>query len=128
MKQSQKDQALVIGAGVTLHEAIAASVELAKAGINVRILDPFTIKPIDKQAIIRNAKECGGRIVTVEDHYAQGGIGEAVLSAVAEERDIVVKMLAVPKVPRSGPPNALLDYYGLSAKHIVTAVQDVLKL
>lgn len=128
VKQSAKDQVLVIGAGVTLHEAITASGELAKAGINIRVMDPFTIKPIDKESIIANAKQCGGRIITVEDHYPQGGIGEAVLSAVAEERDIVVKVLAVPKVPRSGPPTALLDYYGISAKHIVTAVQAVLKL
>lgn len=119
---------LVIGAGVTVHEAITAANELAKSGIHVRLLDPFTVKPIDKEAIIKNAKETGGRIVTVEDHYAQGGLGEAVLSAVAEERNIIVKVMAVNQVPRSGPPNALLEYYGISAKHIVSAVQDVLKL
>jgi len=128
LKQSANDSALLIGAGVTLHEAMSAANDLANAGVNVRVLDPFTIKPIDREAIITNAKACGGRIVTVEDHYPQGGIGEAVLSAVAEERDIVVKVLAVPRVPRSGPPNALLDYYGISAKHIMSAVQDVMKL
>jgi len=128
IKSSNTDQVLVIGAGVTLHEAITAAGDLAKANINIRVLDPFTIKPIDKDAIIKNAKECQGRIITVEDHYPEGGLGEAVLSAVAEERNICVKVMAVPKVPRSGPPTALLDYYGISAKHIVNAVQEVLKM
>lgn len=91
-------------------------------------MDPFTIKPIDKDAIIRHAKECGGRVITVEDHYPEGGIGEAVMSACAEERDIVVRKLAVPEVPRSGPPNVLLDYYGISAKHIIEHVQNIMKV
>lgn len=119
---------MVIGGGVTLNEALTAAAELAKAGIHIRVLDPFTIKPIDKEAIINNAKEVGGRIITVEDHYVQGGLGEAVLSAVAMERNIIVKLMAVNEVPRSGPPNALLDYYGISAKHIVNAVQEMIKL
>lgn len=119
---------LVIGSGVTLHEALKAHDELAKQKIDIRVLDPFTIKPIDKAAIIENAKACGGRVITVEDHYPEGGIGEAVLSACSEQRDIIVRKLAVPKVPRSGPPTALLDYYGISAKHIVDHVQEVLKL
>lgn len=72
MKKSNRDEVLVIGAGITLHEAITAANELAKASINVRVLDPFTVKPIDSEAIIANAKECGGRILTVEDHYPQG--------------------------------------------------------
>lgn len=128
LKKSNNDQVLVIGAGVTLAEAITAANELGKNGINVRILDLFTIKPIDKEAIIKNAKEAGGRILTVEDHYIEGGIGEAVLSAVALERDIIVKQIAVLKVPRSGTPSSLLDYYGLSAAHIVKAVQDFIKV
>ncbi|KAK2585491.1 hypothetical protein KPH14_010145 [Odynerus spinipes] len=128
LRSTAKDQVLVIGAGITLHEALKAADELAKAGINIRVLDPFTIKPIDAQTIIKNAKETGGRIVTVEDHYVQGGLGEAVASAVSLERDIIVKKLAVPEVPRSGPPNVLVDNYGISARKIVTAVQEILKL
>ncbi|KAG7199966.1 hypothetical protein KM043_014394 [Ampulex compressa] len=127
VKSSPKDQVLLIGAGVTLHEALKAAEELGKASVHVRVIDPFTIKPIDAAAIIQHAKEVGGRIVTVEDHYAEGGIGEAVLSAVAMERDIVVKKLAVSEVPRSGPPTVLLDKYGISARKIVAAVQEVLK-
>lgn len=127
IKSSANDQVLLIGAGVTLHEAIKAADELAKDGINARVIDPFTIKPIDEQAIIKNAKEIGGRIVTVEDHYPQGGLGEAVQSAVALERNIIVKKLAVPNVPRSGPPTVLLENYGISARNIVAAVQEILK-
>ncbi|XP_023290469.1 transketolase isoform X2 [Orussus abietinus] len=128
VRSSPKDQVLVIGACVTLHEAVKAADELAKTGIHVRILDPFTIKPIDSATIIKNAKEAGGKIVTVEDHYPEGGIGEAVASAVSGERDIVVKKLAVKEVPRSGPPATLLDAFGINAKHIVMAVQEILKV
>ncbi|KAG5341174.1 TKTL2 protein, partial [Acromyrmex charruanus] len=127
IKSSAKDQVLVIGAGVTLHEAIKAADELAKAGINIRVIDPFTIKPIDAQTIIKNAKEVGGRIVTVEDHYSEGGLGETVQSAVALERNVIVKKLAVPEVPRSGPPTVLLENYGISARNIVAAVQEIIK-
>lgn len=127
VKSSPKDEVLVIGAGVTLHEAVAAAEELAKSGIHVRVMDPFTIKPIDQAAIVANAKEVGGRIVTVEDHYPEGGLGEAVLSAVAMTKNVIVKKLAVPEVPRSGPPNTLLDAYGISARNIVAAVQEIRK-
>lgn len=127
IKSSTNDQVLVIGAGVTLHEAVKAADELAKVGINIRVIDPFTIKPIDAQTIIKNAKEVGGSIVTVEDHYSQGGLGEAVQSAVALERNIIVKKLAVPNIPRSGPPTVLLENYGISARNIVAAVQEILK-
>lgn len=128
VRSTAKDQVLVIGAGVTLHEALKAADELTKAGTNIRVIDPFTIKPIDAQTILKNAKETGGRIITVEDHYAEGGLGEAVTSAVSLERNIIVKKLAVPEVPRSGPPNVLVDHYGISARKIVTAVQEILKL
>jgi transketolase len=128
VKQSATDQVLLIGAGITLYEAFTASAELEKSGIHARVLDPFTIKPLDRAAIIRNASECGGRIVVVEDHYKEGGLGEAVMAAVADVRNIVVKHLAVPNVPRSGPPSVLIDLYGISARHIVTAVSDILKI
>lgn len=127
VKSSSDDKVLIIGAGITLHEGIKAAEELEKTGINVRVLDPFTIKPIDADSIISNAKECGGRIVTVEDHYPEGGLGEAVASAVALERNIIIKKLAVPKVPRSGPPSVLVDAFGISSRSIIAAVQEILK-
>ncbi|XP_063536186.1 transketolase-like protein 2 [Cydia strobilella] len=127
VRQSPKDQVLLIGAGITLHESVAASETLKAEGINARVLDPFTIKPLDEAAVLANARACGGRIVVVEDHYQAGGLGEAVLSAVALQRDVVVKHLCVAAVPRSGPPAALLDKYGLSAPHVAAAARAVLK-
>nr|XP_018899753.1 PREDICTED: transketolase-like protein 2 isoform X2 [Bemisia tabaci] len=127
VKQSANDQLLIIGAGVTLYEALAAADELAKAGIHARVIDPFTIKPIDAATIITNAKQAGGRIITVEDHYSQGGLGEAVQSAVALERDIIVHKLAVAAIPRSGPPKVLLNMFGIDAASIVKAAQQFVK-
>ncbi|XP_076468699.1 transketolase-like protein 2 [Babylonia areolata] len=126
VKQSDNDQVTVIGACVTLVEAMKAAEELAKAGINVRVMDLFTIKPIDADAIIKNARQTGGRILTVEDHYQEGGIGEAVSGAVSDCRDITVKKLAVREIPRSGKSAELLDRYGISASCIVKAVQQIL--
>lgn len=128
VRQSDNDKVLLIGAGITLYEALNAADQLEKAGIKVRVLDPFTIKPLDHVAVIENAKAVGGRIVVVEDHYQEGGLGEAVMHAVAEHPHIVVKHLAVDRVPRSGPPTVLIDMFGLSARHIVKAVDDVLKI
>lgn len=120
------DQALVIAAGVTLHEALRAADILAKDHqTHVRIMDPFTVKPIDQEAILKHAKDVQMRIVVVEDHYPEGGIGEAVLSALAGRSANFVH-LAVREVPRSGPPQVLLDKYGISAKCIVSAVNKLL--
>lgn len=128
VKQSGQDQVLLIGAGITLYEALNAAGELEKSGVHARVLDPFTIKPLDRDAIITNAAQCGGRIVVVEDHYREGGLGEAVLSAVADRRNMVVKHLFVPTVPRSGPPTVLIDMFGISARHVVAATHEILKL
>ncbi|CAO1398606.1 unnamed protein product [Diamesa hyperborea] len=128
VKQSANDQVLLIGAGITLYEALNAAAELEKSGVNARVLDPFTIKPLDRETIIANAQQCGGRIVVVEDHYREGGLGEAVLSAVADQRNIVTKHLYVPTVPRSGPPTVLIDMFGISARHVKNAAMEILKL
>ncbi|XP_067005653.1 transketolase-like protein 2 [Anabrus simplex] len=122
---SETDRALVIGAGITVHEALFAAAELEKLGINIRVMDPFVIKPIDTEAIIAHAYECEGKIVTVEDHYPEGGLGEAVMSAVSEDPDIVVYQLAVKEIPRSGCYTALLEKYGIGTKNIVAAVLNI---
>ncbi|CAG0912235.1 unnamed protein product [Notodromas monacha] len=126
VKKSEDDKVLVIGACVTLEEALVAFDKLAGEGIHIRVMDPFTIKPIDAAGILANARECAGKIITVEDHYPEGGLGEAVLSAVAECPDIIVKKLAVPRIPRSGPPADLMDLYGISARSIVDAVKSMI--
>uniref|UniRef100_A0AAY4D2P5 Transketolase n=1 Tax=Denticeps clupeoides TaxID=299321 RepID=A0AAY4D2P5_9TELE len=120
VRQSDSDRVTVIGAGVTLHEALAAEHLVC---VNIRVIDPFTIKPLDAGTIVDSARATGGRIITVEDHYKEGGLGEAVLSAVAGEPSIVVHRLAVSRVPQSGKPQELLDLFGISAKSIVAAVK-----
>ncbi|XP_073430282.1 transketolase isoform X1 [Dendrobates tinctorius] len=126
VQQSKNDQATVIGAGVTLHEALAAAELLKKDTITIRIIDLFTIKPLDRQTILDSAKATKGRIITVEDHYPQGGIGEAVAAAVVGEPGITVKSLAVNGVPRSGKPAELLKLFGIDKDAIVEAVKNSL--
>ncbi|XP_048873987.1 transketolase-like [Brienomyrus brachyistius] len=123
VRQTGSDSVTLIGAGVTLHEALAAADQLAKEGVNVRVIDPFTIKPLDKDTIISSARATGGRVITVEDHYPEGGLGEAVCSALQGEPGMMVQRLAVSGVPRSGKPQELLDIYGISASKIVDAVR-----
>ncbi|XP_058390985.1 transketolase-like protein 1 [Diceros bicornis minor] len=126
VRHSDSDKVTVIGAGVTLHEALAAADDLCKQDISVRVIDLFTVKPLDVATIISSAKATGGRIITVEDHYPEGGIGEAVCAAVSMEPDILVHQLAAPGVPRSGKPSELLDMFGVSARHIIVAVKSIL--
>ncbi|KAM5148508.1 transketolase [Mantella aurantiaca] len=124
--QCKDDQVTVIGAGVTLHEALAAAEHLSKKEkIFVRVIDPFTIKPLDKQTILENARATKGRIITVEDHYHEGGIGEAVAAAMVGEPGITVKSLAVSGIPRSGKPAELLKMFGIDKDAIVEAVKKV---
>ena len=86
------------------------------------MIDAYSVKPIDRDGLLAAARETGGRIVVVEDHYDEGGLGDAVLNAVGNQA-VVVK-LAVREIPRSGPPDALLEKYGISSKHIADAVRQ----
>uniref|UniRef100_A0A2K5X407 Transketolase n=1 Tax=Macaca fascicularis TaxID=9541 RepID=A0A2K5X407_MACFA len=124
--KSKDDQVTVIGAGVTLHEALAAAELLRKEKINIRVLDPFTIKPLDRKLILDSARATKGRILTVEDHYYEGGIGEAVSSAVVGEPGITVTHLAVNRVPRSGKPAELLKMFGIDKDAIAQAVKGLI--
>jgi len=124
IRQSENDTALVIGAGVTLHEAVKAADTLKAEGTHIRVMDIFCLKPIDQAALIANAKACGGKVVTVEDHYPAGGLGEAVAAALSGEKDIAVQHLCVRALPRSGPSAELMDMFGISANHIVKAVKS----
>ncbi|XP_070362657.1 transketolase-like protein 2 isoform X2 [Equus asinus] len=126
IRHSVNDKVTVIGAGVTVHEALAAADDLSQQGISIRVIDPFTIKPLDAATIISSAKATGGRVITVEDHYREGGLGEAVCAAVSGEPDILVHQLAVSGVPQSGKPSELLDMFGISARHIIAAVKYTL--
>jgi transketolase len=121
--KSDTDAATVVAAGITLFEARKAYEQLKAEGINIRVIDAYSVQPIDAATLVASAKATGGLIITVEDHYAAGGLGDAVAEAVAPA-GLLVHRLAVHKIPRSGPPDELLDRYGISARHIAEAVRQ----
>jgi len=123
LRSSDSDVATIITAGITLHEAITAADELQGKGVNVRIIDLYSVKPIDAATIQKAASETG-HLIVVEDHWAQGGLGDAVLAALAEGNVAAKKYshLCVTKMPRSGKPDELLVDNGISAGDIVKAV------
>lgn len=125
VKQSSQDKVCVIGAGVTLHEALKAHEMLKSNGIAIAVIDLYSVKPIDADTIVKVAQKSGNKIITVEDHYPEGGIGEAVMGAVINH-GIHVEQLAVEKLPRSGKPEELLALYGIDADAIVMKVKEVL--
>ena len=122
IKRSDQDKALLVGAGVTLHESLSAAKQLEADGIYVAVLDVFCVKPLDEETLRAEAKRVGGRVIVTEDHYQAGGIGEAVAYALSGEA--TVSCINVRELPRSGAPDALLDRYGISARHIVRAVKE----
>ena len=124
VRQSDNDRVTVVAAGVTLTEALKAVDMLAADGIAIRVIDAYSVQPIDRDGLIAAGKATGGRILTVEDHYAHGGIGDAVSEAVWDQ-GFRVKRLAVREIPRSGPPEVLLDKYGISARAIAEAVKSM---
>ncbi len=132
LKSSNKDKATVIAAGITVHEALKAYDELSKAGIAIRIIDAYSVKPLDVVTVQKAAAETGTLIV-VEDHWPEGGLGDAVLSSfatVGDENGKTASMprvikLAVTKMVGSGTPQELMDDAGISAKHIVKAVKSL---
>ena len=125
---SNKDRATIIAAGITLHEALKAVDVLAHEDIPVRVIDLYTVKPIDADTLADAARATGGRIVVVEDHWVEGGIGDAVLAALADKgfRDLHYRHLAVRKMSGSGKPAEMLDDAGISTVHIVRAVKALL--
>ena len=125
VRESAGDRLTLVAAGITLHEALAAHDELASGGIAVRIIDCYSVKPIDAGALLAAARATGGRLLTIEDHYAEGGLGAAVLEAVGDA-GVVVHRLAVREIPRSGAPKKLLERYGIGRGAIVTKVRELL--
>jgi transketolase len=121
LRQSDNDVATVVAAGVTVFEALKAYDELKAKGTSIRVIDAYSVHPIDAATLRAAAKATKGRVITVEDHYAAGGLGDAVSEAVAVD-GVGVQRLAVREIPRSGQPDELLDRYGISARHIVEAV------
>jgi len=128
VRGTEKDRVTIVAAGITLHEALKAYDVLGSQDIAVRVIDLYTVKPVDADALADAAKVTGGRFVVVEDHWPEGGLGDAVLAALAEKgiREIRYRHLAVRKMPGSGKPAELLDDAGLSTVHIVRAVKGLL--
>ncbi|HXZ76783.1 MAG TPA: transketolase [Streptosporangiaceae bacterium] len=127
VRSSPGDQVTLIGAGVTLHNCLAAADQLASDGISARVLDLYSLKPIDTQALLDAAAATGGRLVVAEDHYPEGGIGGAVLEALSDAgHPARIAHLAVRGLPGSGTPAELMEAAGISAGHIVQAARDLL--
>lgn len=125
LKSSQKDVVTIVAAGVTLFEALKAYDELKKEDIVIRVIDAYSIKPIDTKTLETAAKETKA-LVTVEDHFAQGGLGDAVLEALATNKKASIHKLAVTKMPRSGKPAELMSFMEIDAKAIVQKVKEIL--
>ncbi len=128
LRQSAQDQVTVIGGGITLHEALKAADQLKAEGTAVRVIDLYCVKPIDGNALAKEIVATGRRLITVEDHWAEGGIGEAVLSALAQAGVAPNRsqLLAVREMPHSGNADELVDAFGISARHIIDAVRAIL--
>src|SRR5699024_1859009 len=129
LRSSEDDAVTLIGAGVTLHEALAAAEALAEDGVRARVIDAYSIKPLDAEGIRAAVGETDGRVVVAEDHHAEGGLGAAVLAALAAEpiTDLHLKHLAVDGVPGSGTTEELLAWAGIDADHIASAARATLE-
>jgi transketolase len=125
VRRSEGDRITIVAAGVTLFEALAACDELRGEGIPVRVVDIFSVKPIDATTLESAARETGNLILSVEDHSLDGGLGDAVASAVAPA-GIRAHKLGVGLVPRSGKPEELLAAYGIDRRAIVEKVKLLL--
>ena len=126
LRSSGDDAVTLVGAGITLHECLTAADELAGRGVAARVIDLYSVKPVDADAILGAAGDTRV-LVTVEDHWAEGGIGETVAGVLAEAASATpLVRLAVTERPGSGPPDKLLAAAGIDADHIVAAVEQAL--
>jgi transketolase len=129
VRSSDKDEVTIVAAGITLHNALAAYDQLKSQGIQARVIDAYSVKPIDQETLFAAAEEAGNTFVTVEDHWPEGGLGEAVLEAFAQRDGPLPRVvkLAVQSMPGSGTPDQLMEEAGISAHHIVQAVRALVR-
>ena len=122
------DRVTVVAAGITVHESLKAADELAKGGVKIRIIDAYSVKPLDARGIAKAVRETGGRIVIVEDHWPEGGLGDAVVSGLVAlgVKDVALRHLAVRDMPTSGKPAELIEAAGIGARDIAAAVRALL--
>lgn len=125
LRHSENDSALIVGAGITVHEALKAYEQLKSENISVRVIDLYCVKPIQASRLAEHLRACNNFLITVEDHYPEGGLGEAVISALAEIEAAPArfKKLAVNGLPHSGKSEELLDAFGISSRNIAQAVR-----
>jgi transketolase len=127
VRSSDNDQVLLVGAGITVHEALKAAETLADEGIEARVVDAYSVKPIDVATLRSAAAAAGNKVIVVEDHWPEGGLGDAVLEAFADsDTHTRVLCIGVDGMPTSGPPADLLAAAGIDAAHITTAVHKIL--
>lgn len=132
LRQSEQDVATVVAAGITVHEALQAYDALQQEQIAIRLIDAYSVKPLDFATIYDAVRTTGGRLIVVEDHRAEGGLGSAVFEAFATQTNgagplpLQVRHLAIRDLPGSGAPQEMLDAYGISARHIGEAVHALL--
>ena len=124
LRSSERDQVAIVAAGITVHEALEAASRLEAEGIRARVIDLYSVKPIDAATLREAARVTEGRLLTVEDHWPEGGVGEAVQSVFAEDADpLRVVRLAVQDMPGSGTPAELLAAAGIDAAAIASAAR-----
>jgi transketolase len=129
LRSSGNDDVTLVGAGVTLHEALKAADILDADGIQARVIDCYSIKPIDAETLLTAAGETQGRVIVAEDHRPEGGLGSAVKDALltAPPSDLSITHLAVNGVPGSGTGQELLAWAGIDAEHIAEAARDLIR-
>src|SRR5690348_685477 len=127
--QSDKDEVTIVAAGITLHEALKAYDQLKSQKIMARVIDAYSVKPVDEETLMLAADEAGNKIVVVEDHWPEGGLGDAVLEAFTMRNGPIpeVVKLGVQSMPGSGTPAELMEEAGISANHIVQAVRALVR-
>ncbi len=125
LRRATGDQVTVIAAGITVFEALKAADELKKNNIGVRVIDAYSVEPLDAETIRREVLETGSRGIVVEDHFARGGLGEAVAAALAGSSRLV--HLCIRELPRSGKPAELMEAFGITSSHIIRAVNELVR-
>ena len=122
LKKSNKDNAVLVGSGITLHECLKAYDELKKKKINVAVVDLYCVKPFNEKKFVEFVEKHGKKVIISEDHYPEGGIGEMLNESLVGKK-IEVKHLAIREIPHSGKTEELLSKYGIDWKGIVRSVR-----
>lgn len=127
LRKSDHDVCVIVAAGITLHEALKAYDLLAQQGLAVAVVDAYSVKPLDAVGLRALAQNSGHRVLVVEDHWLEGGLGDAVLEVFGDSHQTRVRKMGVSELPHSGKPEELLELYGLSASKIAASVVAFLK-